>query len=438
MDPFSAFENLRPVTSSTIATPCLRSFSISPWSPVPHPRRMRGDLIYLVASTYEGETFSITGAASGFWVSKSTAGTFDPLPKSPPPHGLKSTPYHSLFELFSALSPTFVKGLARLIESQSPTNPTTDIYASLPITNSIPAAPWLVPAPIHTSDPFRTQLAFLLTSTTNAELLPPARDWNDELAQYKELAKSTFAEKLLRERLLSRVRADFVTAATRGALSIARGDVPPLNPNEPQSAHTYIHNQMLFTSADDAINAFAHLGGNEASRVAAGKDLIGVNMLERLDIDGVHTMATVLVDLAGQRWIVQSVIPGLFKTKEVDEEEVETDADKETKIEVAPIGDRDDYPPSGIFRIIYGSSNPEEPDESVKAAAYFHELAAKVAEKMNLAEHTVFNAAGAPSKLFTSTDMHGIAAPDGRSYFVDCCGFLFLPDEFVRPGFLTC
>lgn len=405
---------------------------------------MRGDLVYLTATTLEGESFHITGATSGFWVSKSTNSTFDPLPKVPAPRSLRSTPYHSLFELFSALSAGFLKGLVQLIEAQNPPHPTTDIYATLAITNSVPAAPWLVPIPVHTADPFRTQIAYLLTSTINAELLPPARDWNDEFAQYKELPTKTIPERLLRERLLSRVHADFVSAATRGALSIARGDVPPLNPNEPQEAHTYIHNNMLFTRADDAIKAFGHVGGNEAAHVAAGKDLAGINALEKLDIQGVNTMATVLVDFCGERWIVQSLIPGLFKTKE-SEEEAKKVGGEAKEVEVYPVGDEDakkaaaeaaandkpfpsietankeDYPPTGIFRIVYGSSNPELPDENVRASAYFHQLAKKVADEIHLEEHDVKNAGGETVKLWTSTDMHGIAAPDGRSYFIDCC-----------------
>jgi protein TIF31 len=444
LNPYTAFEHLHPAASPSLATPCFKAFGVSPWSPPPHARRMRGDIIYLTVTTLEGDSFHITGSTSGFWISKMTSHSFDPLPKAVQPAGLRHTPYHSLFELFSALSPGFVKGLSKLIESQNSAPASADIYASLAIMNAIPAAPWLIPAPVHTSDPFRTQIAFLLTSTTNADLLPPARDWNDELAQYKELPQKTLPEKLVRERLLHRVNADFVNAATRGALSIARGDVPPLNPNEPQEAHTYIYNQMLFTRADDAINAWEHAGGNEASRVAASKDLAGVNILERLDIGGIHTMATAIIDYCGDRWVAQSLIPGLFKTKELDEE-VKKGEVEETDVVVYPAGDaeaiktaaealandkpfpsdatvnKDDYPPTGVFRIVYGSSNPEAPDENIRSSSYFHQIAGKVAQEVKLAEHTVVASDGKSTSLWTSTDMHGIAAPDGRSYFIDCC-----------------
>lgn len=439
LTPFAYLEHLRPAASPFLASPCIRALGISPWSPPPHSRRMRGDLVYLTLTTLEGESFQITAAASGFWVSKSTASTFDPSPKSTSAiKGLRSTPYHSLFELACALSPSFAKALVKIIETQNPSaNAATDIYATLAISHAQPAASWLVPAPAHVADPFRTQLAFLLTGSTNADLLPPARDWNDEFGQYRDLPQSTLPERLLRERLLHRVQCDFASAATRGALSIARGDVPPLNPNEAVEAHTFIHNGMLFTRADDAIKAFAHLGGNSAARVAAAKDLAGVDALEALDVKGLSTMATVVVDYLGDRWVAQSLVPGLFKTKEEDDEaklplEGDEDAAKKAQEADQPFpnlekANREDYPSSGAFRIVYGSANPEEPDERVRASGYFARLAQEVAERVHFAKHNVIATAGngEVTQLWTSTDMHGIAAPDGRSYFIDCCAFSF-------------
>ncbi|KAI5475665.1 eukaryotic translation initiation factor 3 subunit CLU1/TIF31 [Pseudohyphozyma bogoriensis] len=450
-------EKLRPSSTSALSTPCLKSFGISPWSPPPHPRRMRGDLAYLVITTLEGETFHITGATSGFWVSRGGASNFDPLPRVPAPKGLKATPYHSLFELFVALSPLFHKSLVQLLKSQNPVHDSqSELFAALPITHATPAAPWMVPAPVHSSDPFRTQLAYLLTGATTAELLPPARDWNDEITQYRALPQKNLPERLLRERQITRVQADFVSAATRGALSIARGDVPPLNPSEPEEAHTFMTNNMLFTRADDALGAHAHIGGNEASRVAASKDLAGVNLLERIDDAEINSMLTVLVDYCGERWVVQSLLPGLFRTKEDDEALKKEGGDAEKPYPVYPVDSaeerkaadaaqkadkpypsletpsKDDYPSCGVFRIAYGSGNPEQPDEKIRSSAYFHLLAKRVGEQLKLAEHNVYDRDGNASKLWTSADMHGIAAPDGRSYFIDCYRLHCVDVEFLE------
>jgi protein TIF31 len=238
-------------------------------------------------------------------------------------------------------------------------------------------------------------------------------------------------------------------------MQVARGDVPPINPNEPLSAHTFIHNNLLFTKAEDSIGLYSHgLGGNEASRYAAGKDLKGIELLERLDVDGLSVMQTVLVDYQGSRWIVQTLIPGLFKAGRDEAEELAAKAEEKltgTKpaskpARVYPEGDKAaqgasetaakedkpfpseetanklDYPPTSSFRIVYGAADPEDPDASIRNSAYFHEnLAKKVAKKMRFAQHTVKSRDGKQVELYTASDMHGIAAPDGRSYFIDCC-----------------
>ena len=420
-------EFLRPAASPALASPCLKAFGVSPWSPPPHVRRMRGDIVYLTVTTLEGETVTITGATSGFWISAISQTTFNPLPRPVMPKGIKNSTYHNLFELLTDLSPLFKSNLAVLLAAQNPSHASPDVLNTLQITHPAPNAPWLVPAPVHTADPFRTQLAYLVTTSTTAENLPPARDWSEELAQARELPRATMQDRLFRERLVYRTQADFTTAATRGALSIARGDVPPLNPNEPPAAHTFLHNNMLFTRAEDVINAYDHIGGNEAARVAAAKDLAGVNLLERADVEGVHTMATVLVDFCGERWVVQSLIPGLFKARE-DDDELDAEAQKaadEAKATDLPLPSEEtpnkaDYPPANHFRIVYGSANPELPDEKVRASAYFGKLAHKVADELKLAEHSVTDKDGRQTKLWTSADMHGLAALDGRSYFIDC------------------
>ncbi|GAA5981119.1 hypothetical protein JCM10908_003992 [Rhodotorula pacifica] len=437
---------------------CLRALGVSPWSPPPHPRRMRGELIYITVQTLESEQFTITGAINGFWISKTTNATFDPSPRAVLPKGVRAGPYHSLFELLADISPSFRKNLAPLIARSSRTDLTqSELVASMAITHTQPPAPYLVKPPTHVADPFRTQAAYLITSSTTAEQLPAARDWNDEFGQFYDLPRSTVNDRLLRERLICRTQADFVAAATRGAMSIARGDVAPLNPNEPAAAHTYIHNNLLYTKAEDAAGMYSHLGGDEASRYAAGKDLRGIEILERLDVDGLSVMQTVLVDYLGQRWIAQSLIPGLFKTARDGESEVALASDGAGT--VYPVGDeqakqaaqaakendkafpseetpnKDDYPPTASFRIIYGAASPEKPDEKVRAAAYFHEKLAKpVAKLMRFAEHTVKASDGKVTKLYTSSDMHGIAAPDGRSYFIDCFRMQCVDVEFKEKN----
>ncbi|GAA5919909.1 hypothetical protein JCM6882_005487 [Rhodosporidiobolus microsporus] len=443
-------QHLSSAAALSATSPCIKSLGVSPWSPPPHPRRLRGDLIYLTLSTLESESFTITGSTSGFWISKSTASTFDPSPRAVVPRGVRAGAYQSLFELLADISPSFKKNLASLVAKSTRADLSqSELVSSLAITHAIPSAPFLVRAPTHVADPFRTQSAYLITSSTMAEQLPAARDWNDEFGQFLDLPRSNVNEKLLRERLLCKQQSDFVAAATRGAIAIARGDVAPLNPNEPPSAYTYLHSNLLFTKAEDATGLYTEQGGSEASRYVAGKDLKGIELLEQLDVEGLSVMQTVLVDFRGERWVVQSVIPGLFKPP--TEEGDDVDVAKETY----PVGDESaaaaaaearkddkpfpsgetpnkaDYPPATAFRIVYGAANPEQPDEKIRAASYFHEkLAKEVAKGMRFAEHDVKDSEGRKTKLYTASDMHGIAAPDGRSYFIDCFRLQCVDVEF--------
>lgn len=460
LKPENFLKHISVASSLSAVSPCIKQLGVSPWSPPPHPRRLRGDLIYLTISTLESESFTITGSTSGFWVSKSSATTFDPSPRALLPKGVRSGAYQSLFELLSDISPFFKRNLAAIIAKSTRTDLTqSELVASLAISHTLPSAPFLVRAPQHVADPFRTQAAYLLTSSTTAEALPAARDWNDEYGQFADLPRSSVPERLLRERLLCRQQADFVAAATRGALSIARGDVAPLNPNEPPAAYTYLHSNLLYTKAEDATGLFSEQGGSEASRYTAGKDLKGIELLEKLDVEGLSVMQTVLVDYRGERWVVQSVIPGLFKPPREGEEaaigadDIATttypvgDGSAAAAAEEARKGDKpfpseetpnkEDYPPATAFRIVYGASNPELPDEKVRASAYFHEkLAKKVAKGMRFAEHEVKDSEGRKTKLFTASDMHGIAAPDGRSYFIDCCASCLLPFLLLSSSLL--
>ena len=53
-------------------------------------------------------------------------------------------------------------------------------------------------------------------------------------------------------------------------------------------------------------------GGDETSRKLALLDLQGVRALNSVDLDGLHTVLTAVVDYMGQRVIAQSLIPGIL------------------------------------------------------------------------------------------------------------------------------
>lgn len=414
INPTASLQALHKATVAAASPISIRSISVSPWSPPPHAQKLRGHLVYLVISTIEGETFQITGTTAGFYISKSGNAHFDPSPKILLPKNVKSTPYHSLFDLLTVLSPSFAAFSQASEAKRTAAEVEGEIYSTLEITHAVPSASWIVPTPIPTSDPLRTQLAYLITGTTNADLLPSARDWQDELTQFKELPIEPVDAQILRERLVSRVSAAFTHAATLGVQAIVRGDIQPLNPNEPSATHTYIHNCMLFTKAEDAIGAFTHLGGNAAAFAAAAKDLRGVGLLQNLDIAELNSCENVVVDFAGRRWVAQSIIPGLFKNRE----EPEVGA----VVEGAEVKEGEETIPSPavVFEIIYGSSSPENPGSVLKTDKYFDSLAKKVATGLHFAEHSAFDGEGTENRSVFNSDVHGVKGNDGKCWILDC------------------
>lgn len=413
-DPLAPAHLLQAQKSAKAAprTGALRSLGVSAWSPPPHAWRLRGHHVYLVA-VLEGETaeqqLHITGAASGFFVNKSTNHVFDPRAKD------DRAVYQSLAALLCAHSGSFKRALVRLVQSQNPAHVAGGpaIFATFPVSNAVPASPWVVPAPEHTPDALRTQLAYLLTGSTSADTLPAARDWNDEFVQCKEMPRESLQERTLRERLFSRLSADFALAAQRCVQAVARGDVAPVNPNDRADAPTYVHAHMLVTRIDAQARAYEHLGGTRAARVGFSKDLRALAQVERADVENVHTLASVMVDYRGERYVVQSLLPGLFKVSP------EAPAPGETTAEDEKDDDVDQVAPGDAFRIVYGGANPDEPDERVRASQRFHEAVKPLARELMLAEHTVRDSQQREKKLWLSTDVHGVAAPDGRNYLID-------------------
>ena len=106
--------------------------------------------------------------------------------------------------------------------------------------NSLPAAPWLAREPRHEPDAMRAQTAFLLSGAMSADTLDGSRDWNEELQSSRELPRTSLAERLMRDRVLNRLHAEFTLAAARVVPRVAAGDVPPMNPADAPAAHMFL------------------------------------------------------------------------------------------------------------------------------------------------------------------------------------------------------
>ncbi|KAL5354626.1 Intracellular distribution of mitochondria [Pseudogymnoascus australis] len=359
----------------------IKAVGLSPWNPPPYHLRQKGHLLYLQATTLEGEQFQITSHVSGFYVNKSTNGRFDPTPRTAP----KSHAAHSLLALISDLSPSFEPAFEKLQEYNNQKEPLTNFQ----ITNATPASPWIVPSessPLttHQSDLTRSQESYLISGIENTETL---RDWNEEFQSTRELPKETAQDRVFRERLTSKLFADYNDAAARGAVLVARGEVAPLNPTESRDAQIFVYNNVFFSFGADGVGTFASEGGDEAARVATGKDVMGVRMVNQLDIDGLFTPGTVVIDYLGKRLVGQSIVPGIFKQRDPGENQID-----------------------------YGAVDGKE---VIAADEKFVPVFEKLSKALKVKKHAVWDKAGKRHELEGSVETKGLLGTDGRKYVLD-------------------
>ncbi|KAK0862082.1 Intracellular distribution of mitochondria [Friedmanniomyces endolithicus] len=357
----------------------VKSLSLSAWNPPPHHLRMRGHLLYLQATTLEGDQYYITSHVTGFYVNRSTNAKFDPEPRLMS----KLSSAHSLITLLSQVSDKFAPQFVQLQEYNGQRDP----LASYALSNSIPAAPWLVSPTSglqHQADLTRTQEPYLLAGADNAETL---RDWNEEFQSTRELPKENVQDRVFRERLTSKLFAEYTEAAVRGAVLVGRGEVQPLNPTEAKDAQIFVYNNVFYSFGADGVGTFTSDGGDEAARVATGKDVQGVKAVNQLDISGLFTAGTVVVDYLGKRIVGQSIVPGIFKQRDPGEHQID-----------------------------YGGVEGKDVIASHEA---FVGPFAELSKAMRVKRHAVWDKEGKKHELEGSVETKGLLGTDGRKYVLD-------------------
>ncbi|KAK8108782.1 eukaryotic translation initiation factor 3 subunit CLU1/TIF31 [Apiospora sp. TS-2023a] len=359
----------------------VKSVALSSWNPPPYHLRQKGHLLYLVITTNEGEQHQITSHVGGFYINKSSNAKFDPAPRPAP----KGAAAHSLYTLLQEISPSFKESFNELLQYSSKKDP----MATFQMTNAIPAAPWVVPSvnssiTQHSSDITRTQEGYLIAGVDNTDTL---RDWNEEFQSARELPKETVQDRVFRERFMSKLFADYAEAAARGAILVARGEVTPLNPTEGRDAQIFVYNNVFFSFGADGVGTFTSEGGDDAARVATGKDVNGVRIVNQLDIDGLYSPATVVVDYLGKRIVGQTVVPGIFKQREPGENSID-----------------------------YGAV---EGKEIVANDERFAETFALLSKALRGKKHAVWDKDGKRFDLEASVETKGLMGTDGRKYVLD-------------------
>lgn len=113
--------------------------------------------------------------------------------------------------------------------------------------------------------------------------------------------------------MLNKVLTDFGEAALLGVKAISDGSVSSMNANEPTRSQVYLHNNIFFSRAVDAgIETFKVAKGDKAARKSASRDLQCLGALHRMERTGLYTLATVLIDYLGMRYVCQSILPGIL------------------------------------------------------------------------------------------------------------------------------
>ncbi|CAH2449199.1 eIF3 component of unknown function [Komagataella phaffii CBS 7435] len=390
--------------------PAVEAIVLSSWNPPTPRQKLNGDLLYLYVQTIEGEVYHITSHVSGFFVNKSTFAKFDGSSKTLPnsqgkPRVNKS---HSLLSLLNNLSPALNRQLVANRELLAK----FDSAVYQPATNATLANPWIVDLPLDAPHPdlAKTQSLYVDGGIDGADLI---RDWNDDYQNIREMPKSTFQERNLRERLLNKTSADFTEAAIKTAISIVNKEFLPLNPENKPEEHIFLRNGIFYSLAVDGVGQFAKTGGDEAARAATNRDLASIRYLNRLDVSNVCHLCTAIVDYCGQRVLCQTPVPGIFTG-------VASDTD----------GDSESESPSDV---LYGGS---EANTRLSSNEKFVPKLKPIAQAFHLKEHKVWTKDGSQStSLVTSIETKGMKGNDGRSYIMDLYRTSPLDIEFIEAHY---
>ncbi|KAM4566351.1 clustered mitochondria protein homolog [Odontesthes bonariensis] len=377
---------LQPQNKDWKPTQCLKVLTMSGWNPPPGNRKMHGDLMYLYIVTVEERHVSLTASTRGFYLNQSTTYTFNPKPANP------SFLSHSLVELLSQISPAFKKNFTALQKKRVQRHPFERIATPFQVYS------WTAPQVDHAMDCVRAEDAYTSRLGYEEHIPGQTRDWNEELQTTRELPRKNLPERLLRERAIFKVHSDFAAAATRGAMAVIDGNVMAINPGEETKMQMFIWNNIFFSLGFDVRDHYRELGGDAAAHAAPTNDLNGVRAYGAVDVEGLYTLGTVVVDYRGYRVTAQSIIPGILEREQEQS-------------------------------VIYGSIDF---GKTVVTHSKYLELLDKTSRPLKVQKHSVLNEKEETVELCSSVECKGIIGNDGRHYILDLLR-TFPPDLNFLP-----
>ncbi|KAM8900368.1 clustered mitochondria protein homolog isoform 2-T3 [Spinachia spinachia] len=364
---------LQPLRDDWKPSQCLRVLTMSSWNPPPGNRKMHGDLMYLNVLTMEDKELNITSSTRGFYLNQSTTFNFNPKPALP------KILCHSLVELLSQVSPAFRKTFSALQKKRVQQHPYERIAAPFQVFT------WIARHGDHTLDCVRAEETHTSRMGQDEHTAGQSRDWNEELQGCRELARNSLQERLHREKSVFRTNRDFVAAATQGAVAVVDGNVMPLNPGEAPHMQMFIWNNLFFSLGFDISEHYSPLGGNTAAHAAAICDLRGAQAYASVDVEGLYTLGTAVVDYRGVRVIAQTIVPGILEKNQEQS-------------------------------VVYGSNDY---GKNVFTHRRFLELLDKTSKPLRIQRHQVLDHNNIPVELCSGIETKGILGNDGRPYILD-------------------
>lgn len=103
-----------------------------------------------------------------------------------------------------------------------------------------------------------------------------------------------------------------MAAATRGAVAVIDGNVMAINPGEEAKMQMFIWNNIFFSLGFDVRDHYKELGGDAAAFVAPRNDLQGVRVYAAVDLPGLYTLGTVVIDYRCVSRIFYGFLIGMF------------------------------------------------------------------------------------------------------------------------------
>ncbi|KAL3893915.1 MAG: hypothetical protein SGCHY_005568, partial [Lobulomycetales sp.] len=389
---------------------CISAIYPSKWTPPMLTHKLDGHLAYFCVDTLEGETLLVLAGVRGFALIGSGDGS-SPLDVS---LSFKKNPkfFSTLPSLLISRSPAFERAFAKLSELRKPSR--ADALAYVPTAYGM--FPWLVaPDPLH---PLPRTSAQCLGAPSEIAARAP-HNWNEDLQSTRDLSCETAKDRVHRDNSLCRVQSAYLTASVSSVVaagmftiphsptSAVEGDIPALNPGEPEDMHMYLAASHIFLSQgfDPSRAVISDLGGAAACHVAYSKDIDGIERVA----PHARTLGTVLVDYAGTRMLAQTLVPGILG----------------------------DGSASGEPRVSYGSADGgvvADPGSKEEREEWTEE-AKKIGAVFRLVPHL-----SEGQSVYAPPEAKGIRGQDGRKYWLDMFRSTpidqnwFLPQEDAEYG----